>query len=251
MNKGKIARLVGFVGALGISAVLVSTAVTGTGAYFTDSHSGNLTGTAGSLKIDTDGTSVNFTGLNPGEDKSQTITYTVTGGSTTNADIWLVFAANSAAYGAFTGANGVSYGSATEVPVTTGGLGGFGHFKIASDQGYGFESYNLQLPSQAAANTAYSTGNAQGTCVVAANGTGGGTGKAVGASNNPVLTSAPLCGVPAAIQLASNITPGHPDTAVLTFGLTGRVTTGGGTWANVPFTIVATQPGIRPDAGNF
>lgn len=244
MNKGKIARLVGFVGALGISGVLVATAVSGTGAYFTDAQSGNLAGTSGHLQITTDGTGVNFTGLNPGEDKSQTVSYTVTGNSTTNADIWLVFDASSAAYGAFTGANTVSYGGYTE-----GGLGGYGHFKIASDQGYGFESYNLQLPNAAAAASAYSTSNAQGTCVVNANGTGGGTGRAVGTNNGG--QSAPLCGVPAFIQLAANIAPGHPDSAVLTFGLTGKATTVDTTYANVPFHIVATQPGVRPDAGNY
>ena len=244
MNKGKIARLVGFAGALGVSAVLITTAVSSTGAYFTDSQNGNLAGSSGHLQITSTGTGINFTGLNPGEDKSNNVTYTVTGNSTTNADVWLVFDTTSDAYGKFTGAKNVSYGGYTE-----GGLGSYGHFKVSSDQGYSFESYNLQLFNAAAATSPFTSSNDQGTCTIYANGTGGGNGKAVG--TDPGSQTAPLCGVPAAIQLGANIAPGASGSTAVTFGLTGKAKTQDVTWANVPFKIVATQPGVRPDAGNF
>jgi hypothetical protein len=244
MNKGKIARLVGFAGALGVSAVLITTAVSSTGAYFTASQSGNLAGTSGHLEISSTGTGINFTGLNPGEDKTNSITYTVTSSSTTNADVWLVFDTTSDAYGKFTGAKNVAYGAYTE-----GGLGSYGHFKVSSDQGYGFESYNLQLFNAAAATSPFTSTNDQGSCTINANGTGGGTGKAVG--TNSGSQTAPLCGVPAAIQLGSNIAPGAGGSTAVTFGLTGKATGQDTVWANVPFKIVATQPGVRPDASNF
>ena len=244
MNKGKIARLVGFAAALGISAVLITTAVSSTGAYFTASQNGNLAGTSGHLTISTTGTGINFTGLNPGEDKSDTVNYTIDGNSTTNADVWLVFDATSAAYGAFTGAGHIDYSGYNQ-----GGLGGFGHFKVASNQGYNFESYNLQLKDAAAATGAYTTFNTQGTCTVTANGNGGGTAKAVGPDNGG--QSAPLCGVPAAIQIGANLAPGASGTTVLTFGLTVKAYAQDAVEANVPFKIVATQPGVRPDAIGF
>lgn len=50
MKNGKVARLAGFIGALGLSAVLVATATQGTGAYFTDGHGGNLQGPRGACR---------------------------------------------------------------------------------------------------------------------------------------------------------------------------------------------------------
>ena len=41
MRKAKALRIAGFVGALGASAALITAAVQGTGAYFTDSHNGD------------------------------------------------------------------------------------------------------------------------------------------------------------------------------------------------------------------
>ncbi|WP_213029941.1 hypothetical protein, partial [Acinetobacter baumannii] len=63
--------------------------------------------------------------------------------------------------------------------------------------------------------------------------------------------SAPECGVPAAIKLGSNLAPGQASSATLTFGLTGKAVAQDTYFANVPFKIVATQVGIRPDAANF
>jgi hypothetical protein len=234
MVSKKTVKVAGFVGALCASAALVATAATSTGAYFTNSKDGNLAGSAGHLEVLTSGTNINFTGLNPGEDQTQKITYTPTSNSTTKEDIWLVFDPNTTGYGAFTGAKGLTYGS-----WTSGGLGGYGHFKIISDQGLGFQSYNLALDP---------SGN--NTCANA-NGDGGSTAKETLASDGHTIVPAPYCGVPAAIKIGSGLNPGQASNAYLTFGLTGKATTQDITWANVPFKIVATQPGIRPDAVSY
>ncbi|HEY2043015.1 MAG TPA: hypothetical protein VGH11_10095 [Jatrophihabitans sp.] len=233
MVSKKAIKVAGFVGALCASAALVATAANGTGAYFSDSHTGNLAGTSGHLQVVTSGTSINFTGLNPGEDKSQRVGYTATNNSTTNEDVWLVFDTSSPAYGRFTGAKTTSYGG-----YLGGGLGGYGHFKVLSDQGYHFESYNLQL----AANPADG-------CAVNPEGNGGSDAKATGPDNGS--QSAPECGVPGAIKIGSNLAPGQGSATTVTFGLTGKATSQDTTFVNVPFQIVATQVGVRPDAPNF
>jgi hypothetical protein len=233
MVSKKTVKVAGFVGALCASAALVATAATGTGAYFTSSSDGNLAGTSGHLQLSTTNTNINLTGLNPGEDQSQRITYTTTADSTTREDVWLVFDTTSAAYGRFTGANHVNYGGYTD-----GGLGGYGHFKVTSDQGFGFESYNLQVV------VAPATG-----CHINANGTGGSDQRATGPDNGS--QSAPECGVPGAIQIGSNLAPGQASAATISFGLTGKARAQDTMEANVPFKIVATQVGVRPDAQNY
>jgi hypothetical protein len=59
----------GFVGTLAAGAALVGTAVTGTGAYFTDSKAGNLSASSGHLTLNTTDTNLSFRDLVPGEDK--------------------------------------------------------------------------------------------------------------------------------------------------------------------------------------
>ncbi|HEX2902967.1 MAG TPA: hypothetical protein VHO01_05870 [Jatrophihabitans sp.] len=236
MISKKAVKLAGFAGALCASAALVATAASSTGAYFSDSHNGNLTGTSGHLQVVTTGTSINFSGINPGEDRTQEITYTPTTNSTTNEDVWIVFDAKSAAYGAFTGAadpTGEKYSG-----FTRGGLGAYGHFKVLSAQGLGFESYNLAYGADLApcANTD-------------SNGDGGST--AQEHVVNGVKTPAPYCGVPAAIKLGSNLAPGQASSATITFGLGPKTAAQDTVFANVPFKIVATQPGIRPNATDY
>lgn len=233
MVSKKTVKVAGFVGALCASAALVATAASSTGAYFSDSKDGNLSGTSGHLEVQTTGTNINFQGLNPGEDQSQRVTYTPTSNSTTHEDVWLVFDTTSAAYGVFTGANHVDYGG-----YSSGGLGGYGHFKVVSDQGYGFESYNLQVAADP------NTG-----CHINADGDGGSAQRATGPDNGS--QSAPECGVPGAIKLGSNLAPGQASAATITFGLTGKATTQDKQEANVPFKIVATQVGIRPGTRGF
>ncbi|HET8583717.1 MAG TPA: hypothetical protein VFL65_10710 [Jatrophihabitans sp.] len=248
MQKKKAARLAGFIGALCASGALVGIGVAGTGAYFTDSHDGYLVGDAGHLTVSTTDTAIHFTNLIPGEDQSQQITFTPTSGSP-NEDVWMVFDTTSAAYGEFTGANNVSYSGYDQ-----GGLGGYGHFKVAGGQGgsLGFESYNLQLPATASNGdygNGYSSSNAQGNCTVNQYGDIGSTARAVGTDN--ATQSAPECGVPGAIKIASNLPAGFQGSATVTFGLTGKATTQNVRWVNVPFKIVATQVGHGPNDPNF
>lgn len=247
MNKGKTARLAGFIGALCATGALVGAGVQATGAYFTDSHDGSLSASNGHILVKTTNTHLDFTGLLPGVDKSMQITYRPRDNSA-NEDVWLVFDSATNAYGAFTGAKGTDYNGHT-----SGGLGGYGHFKVHSDQGYGFESYNLQLPNDHA-DGSYGAGyykhNDNGTCSVNSVGNGGEHTKAVGPTN--ATDSVPECGVPAAIKLASNISAGHTHTATVTFGLTGKATDQDqGSWADVPFKVVATQVGVSPSAEDF
>lgn len=232
MQKKKAARLAGFVGALCASGALVGLTVSSTGAYFTDSHDGNLSASSGHLRVDVSGSSLNYSGLIPGQDQSKTIGFTPTAGSA-NEDIWMVFDTNSAAYGQFTGTNHKDYSGYSD-----GGLGGYGHFKVVGGQGYSFESYNLQVAADP------STG-----CTIDANGDGGSAARATGPDN--ASQSAPECGVPGAILLAHDLPAGYNGSATVTFGLTGKAKGQDTTYANVPFKIVATQVGIRPDAANY
>ena len=53
------------------------------------------------------------------------------------------------------------------------------------------------------------------------------------------------------MKLASNLSSGEGRTLNMTFGITGRSTGQYSQVANVPFKLVATQVGVRPDASNF
>ncbi|GGB44313.1 hypothetical protein GCM10011492_39240 [Flexivirga endophytica] len=239
MNRSKNIRLVGFVSALGVSAALVAAASSGTGAYFTDSASGHVSGTSGSLALSTGPTAIDFTGLNPGVDKSQKVDFSVKSGSTTNADIWLVFDASTAGYGNFTGATDA--GGTAYDGVTGGGLGQYGHFKLASPAG-NFESYNLQLPTVADATQPYTSTGSANTCTVNKYGHGGSSTQHTVGDGTDIAE----CGVPAAILLKGNLAPGVAASATITFGITGKAQTQNTVWANVGYKIVATQPGVAP-----
>lgn len=245
MNKGKVVRLAGFVGALGLSTVLVTTAIQGTGAYFTSSVDGNLTATSGHLTVTAPDTSINFQDLVPGVDQSQSVAFGVTPDSATNADVWLVFNPNSAAYAAFTGAKKANGGfdGSTVTPQFDGGMGQYGHFKVVGQQGHQFESYNLQLPDQSDAMDAYSyTSTGVNTCAVDANGNGGSDTQHTVGHGYDIAE----CGVPAAVLLRTNMAPGQSGQATITFGVTGKSTAADTAAADVPFEIVASQPGQYP-----
>lgn len=237
MNKGKVARIAGFVGALGLSTVLVTTAVQGTGAWFTDAESGNLTGTNGHLDLQASNTSLNFAGLNPGEDRSQEVTFKNSGASTTKTDVWLVFDRTSDGYDNFTG--------------VSNGLGGYGHFKVVGqDSNMSFESYNLSLQKAEDATSPYTTtqtyfGGATNTCSVDKFGHGGSAAQhEIGSLKTNDLAK---CGVPAAILLWKNLDPGSSGSATISYGPTGKAfEQDKQNEPNVDFNLVATQPGISP-----
>jgi hypothetical protein len=229
MKKGKVARVAGFVGALGVSAVLVTTAVQGTGAYFTASQDGSISGTTGQITISANNpTTLNFDNLIPGEYKDSTIQYTV--GGDTHVDTWLVFQ-DGYAYCKFTGAKDDSHCGDGE-----GGMGRFGHFAVEDNAGnLLFSSYNLA--------------NANGTTSDCVDAFGHGS-RPPAADKNDTNNR---CGVPLGIKLQSDLSPGNSANVTLTFGVTGRQTDQNvaAPPATVPFQIVATQVGITPTADNY
>jgi hypothetical protein len=231
MSKSNTYKVLGFVGTLGVSAALVGSAVAGTGAYFTDSHDGSISGASGHLKMNTTDPNLAFGDLNPGEDKVKTVDFNVDGTtSTASNDVWLVFNPADPAFAALTGAKGgINPG---------GGLGRYGHFAVANNGGAPlFQSYNLQaLPA----------GGVDPVCIVDANGQGGSSQQATSRTDTP-----PLCGIPTAIRIASGLAPGQAGRLDLTFGLTGRQAAQGQAMPTVPFKLVATQHNIRPDAASF
>jgi hypothetical protein len=204
--------------------------VAGTGAYFTDSHSGQIKANSGQIKVaisPADG-QLNFSNLLPGEFQTKTINYTAhpVGGV---EDIWLVFPTDGSAE-AFVGhpGDGISDGHGGD-----GGLGRYGHFALASTGGANFTSYNLNNPG---------TGSHAGpSCGIDSNGWGGSSVQAA----SPGDHSVPFCAPANAILLQSGMSAGQSGHVNLEFGYT-RVTTGPQATA-VSYQIVATQSGIRPD----
>ena len=230
MSKKTAIKVGGFAAALCASAALVATAATGTGAYFTDSHDGNLASSSGHLKLNVNASDLqlSFANIMPGEDKSKTIGFT-TDLSNGTEDVWLVFPSGQA-YAEFSGYKGEDG--------TAGGLGRYGHFKVTSDQGFGFESYNL----------ANASGVTDSTCDDS-NGNGGSAARPT-AETGPGST-VPYCAVPHYIKVADNIANGAGGHVTITFGLTGRQTQPNQYEGSVPFQLVGTQHNVRPDAGNF
>ncbi len=89
MSKSIALRLAGFIGAAGLTAALVGSAVAGTGAYFNDSKPGTINASLGSIKVDTSNTALSFTNLLPGDSQTQTAQFTNTG--LNPQDVWVVF----------------------------------------------------------------------------------------------------------------------------------------------------------------
>jgi hypothetical protein len=234
MHRKKALKLTGFAAALCASGALVGISVSGTGAYFTDSHDGSINATSGHLKVAVSPQSgaLNFSQLLPGEYQKQTITYTanVTG----HEDVWLVFPDHGSDAFSMTPQDG---------PVP---LGRYGHLNISSTNGASFVSNNLASPG---------TGSHAGpSCTVDPNGEGGSSQEAANQADHSV----PFCPAPGAILLASNLANGQGGTATVEFGYTKLLKSldGNGnstedvTAPAVPFQIVATQHGISPTDEN-
>jgi hypothetical protein len=228
MFKNKTTRIVAFIGTLGASAALIGTAATNTGAYFTDSESGQIAGQTGHLTITKNNDfNLNFDNLVPGEYKDRTVAYHTSGDS--NEDIWLYFPAG-AQYGAFTGAGNGSDG------YNGGGMGRYGHFAVKDNAGNPlFSSYNLQNDPTGASGC------------VDGNGHGGGR-----QATSETDSQMGYCGVPHYMLIESNLPSGVDRSFTMTFGVTGRQTEQGqyAPPANVPFQVVATQAGHSPKPGN-
>jgi hypothetical protein len=212
--------------ALGAGAfALVAAAAGTTGAYFTDSQSGAINGSLGSVKVNTTALALNYANLLPGVFPTQNVTYTAAG--TDAEDIWLVLPTDGSA-DKFNGQKGTS----GEAPA----LGRYGHFAVTSPAG-SFTSYNL--------TTAAVLGGTD-SCTVNANGHGGSDAQATSKSDY-----IDYCPVPSAILLSSNLPAGQSATAKITFGFTKLLK--GPNVLNAPlaevaqFKIVATQHGVLPN----
>lgn len=103
-----------------VAAGLVGS-VGGSLAYFTDSQSGNLSGTVGSIKGSTNTDTLSYTNLLPGE--VQTVDARVTNTGRNNQDVWVVFDADALH--------------------ALNNLGTYGEFHIAADGFAKFDSANL------------------------------------------------------------------------------------------------------------
>ena len=226
MSKKQFLKVTGFIGTLAAGTALVASAATGTGAWFTDSETGNIHVQAGSLDLSTSDMSVNFNGVMPGEDRAKPINYTATA-SSGNTDIWLTFDTTSEAYAKFTGEK-------HNAQWDDGGLGRFGHFKVTNDGTPIFDSYNLQNESENKSGCADSYGHGFGRMATS------------------VADTPPYCGVPGAILLKSNVAPGDGGQVIITVGLTGRqIDQNQVQIDSLPFKIVATQHGHGPNDPNF
>src|SRR4051812_22516901 len=202
-------------------AAMVGAAVTGTGAYFTDSKSGGFSASTGHLTLNTTDPNLAFDDLMPGEDKTKNVEFNVN--SEGKSDVWLVFNKNDPGYALFTAAKG-------DPNAPDGGLGRYGHFAVSNNGGAPlFQSYNLQ-------HKGTGTGDS---CGVDANGNGGSTQRPTSPTDTP-----PYCGVPTAIKIASNLSSGDGGVLNVTFGVTGKWTAQHSPVASVPFKVVATQVGV-------
>jgi hypothetical protein len=228
VSKKNILKVGGFIATMATGAAMLGAAVTGTGAYFTDSKAGGLSANSGHLTLNTTDANLHFDDLMPGEDTKRNIEFNVN--SEGKSDVWLVFNKNDPGYALFTAAKG-------DPNAVDGGLGRYGHFAVSNNGGAPlFQSYNLQHKGAGAGDS----------CGVDANGNGGSAQQAISPSDTP-----PYCGVPTAIKIASNLSSGEGGVLNMTFGITGRWTAQHSPVASVPFNVVATQAGVRPDALNY
>lgn len=259
MNKGKVVRLAGFVGALGLSTVLVTTAIQGTGAYFQDSTGSNITASSGHLKLLTQDESQNafhdqdtfqdmaFTNLWPGDRPSHSVKYKSDSSGT--VDVWMVFTPTDPGYLALTGAkSGIKDGTAAGD--FGGGLGRYGFIQVDdSSSGTVFVSGNLAFPAtgNGTSGNPYvpenNTWPAANSCHVdPATGIGGSSVESDGTSIPP------WCGVPAKILIRQNLNDTDGGTLKVTFGFNGPLLTDQtpAQSQSVPFKLVAVQHGQQP-----
>ncbi len=76
MQKGKVARVAGFVASAGLTVGLIGAAGAATGAYFQDAEAGTIRGTVGTIQIDNEtSTSLVFEKMLPGESATRSATF--------------------------------------------------------------------------------------------------------------------------------------------------------------------------------
>jgi hypothetical protein len=228
MNKRKTARVAAFIGAVGASAALIASAVGTTGAYFTDTEAGSVGTSYGHVVLNkASNFNLAFDNLLPGKYQDKTVSYDTVGASDTE-DIWLVFDKSNSTYQAITGTNGI---------------GGFGHFAVFNNAGNQlFSSWNLHNdPSTGQSGCANDLGH-------------GGNGRNDDYTYNHNATPAnpndTYCGIPGAIKIESGVPANNARQFQITYGITPRASNAWQSFpsSSLPFKVVATQEGIRPDA---
>ena len=203
----------GFIGTAGLTVALVGAAVGGTGAYFTDSAGGTVTGTMGSIKINTAGgegaenLDLTFASMLPGVANAKTIQYTNAGAN--NQDVWVVFP--QAALGDFN--------HHTDIGLIND-KGTFGEIHIKAGGVAVFDSNNLNDDGSSCPLGSSDPSKGQGPC-------------------NPL---------PKQIRLATNLAPNSVGDMEFSYTAAAKYKGNQGRLEVVlPYQIVATQPGIAPD----
>lgn len=211
MRKSMIMRLAGFIGAAGLTAALVGSAVAGTGAYFSDSSGPHtISATLGSIKINTANTDIAFTNLLPGESRTATAQFQNTGANP--QDVWIVF--NQADIG--------DHLAGTDTNLIND-RGTYGAVLIKASGTPVFLSNNLNddpssnhCPDQAA-----------------------------------LLDPVACHGLPHMLKLADNLGVGTPGTFEFTYTVAAKLNSAAQestpAFVTIHYTIVATQHGITPD----
>ena len=137
MKKSKALRLAGFAGALCASGALLGTSISGTGAYFTDSHSGEINTSTGHVKVAIDPV------RRPAE-LHQPAARRLPGPTASPTPLRAPAPRTSGWCFPTTGPDGNRpKHSPARRRRAGGGLGRYGHFALSSTGGANFTSYNL------------------------------------------------------------------------------------------------------------
>jgi hypothetical protein len=89
MLKTKFRRFAALLAVVALLTSALGLAIGGTGAYFTATQPGSVSGNIGSVNVGVSGAAINFANLLPGVVQTQTVNFQNTG--TGNEDIWIVF----------------------------------------------------------------------------------------------------------------------------------------------------------------
>jgi len=226
--KVRVLTLVATIALLGGTAFVASGS---TGAYFSDSVNGAISGSTGTILITPNTTAVSFSDLLPGVPQTVTVNYQNTGNST--EDVYLDF-------------NDVSSLSALN------NLGHYGEVTISSsgDGNQGTEFFSSNLDDLVGPGTECGTAsNAQSTVTTA--GESGPGMLCWPLTTNYLLTKSLTPGDSGSFSFTFEYAPalgGSPTVSAPwnTYPVAGQTYPGTTSGTGLPFTLVATQPGITP-----
>jgi hypothetical protein len=211
VSKKQFFKVTGFISTLAAGTALVASAATGTGAYFTDSVSGTISGTMGSIDIQAgDGgpaaTTINFTKMLPGETGKQEVAFKNTGQNP--QDVWVVFPKSA-----------LGDGDHSTDQHLINDFGTYATIQIKSSGGTVFYSTNLNDDQTSCPD--------------------GVSDPAVGRACHAL---------PTMVRLSSNLAPGQGGNMEFAFTPDAKFKNNQGLPVlNLPYKLVATQHGISPD----